>query len=46
MLEISNVERRAAVLAQIEKELKLLLPDEGAPAVKTFDDLEAVAAYG
>lgn len=45
MPELSNAERRAGVLAQIEEELKLLLPDEGAPAVKSFDDLEALAVH-
>jgi hypothetical protein len=43
MPEISNAERRAEVLAQMEKELKLLLPDEGVSSVRSFDDLEAVA---
>lgn len=43
MPEISNAQRRAKMLAQVEKELKVLLPDEGAPAVQSFDDLEAAA---
>ena len=43
MSEISNAQRRTEVLSQIERELKVLLPDEGLPAVSSFDDLEAVA---
>lgn len=43
MPETSNAKRRAEVLTQIERELKLLLPDEGAPRVRSFDDLEAAA---
>lgn len=43
MPEISNAVRRAEVLAQVEKELKRLLPDEGVPSVRSFDDLEAAA---
>ena len=43
MPEMTNALRRAEVLAQIETELKVLLPDEGSSAVRTFDDLEAVA---
>jgi len=43
MPETSNAQRRAEVLAQIEIELKRLLPDEGLPVVRSFDDLEAVA---
>jgi hypothetical protein len=39
----SNAQHRAAVLAQVERELKMLLPDEGPPTVRSFDDLEAVA---
>ena len=43
MPEMTNALRRAQVLAQIEKDLMELLPDEGCPAVRSFDDLEAAA---
>lgn len=41
-LQTCDAQRHAAVLAQIEKELKVVLPDEGAAAVKSFDELETL----
>jgi len=39
----TNAQRRAEVLAAVEKQLKVLLPDDGPTPLASFDDLEAAA---
>jgi hypothetical protein len=43
MPDVSNVQRRAEVLALVEKKLKILLPDDATAGVGSFDELEAEA---